>query len=402
MTRRTVRAGTAIAGGALALPVLLAVGAATPAGADDLPAAVTYEVTELEPLAGGTGVGASINNQGMVAGHSSLPDEGVVHATVWHDGVPTDLGTLGGPGTNSAVLWPGTNNRGTVVGVTETADLDPNGERWSCATFFGAVTEFACVGFVSDGGDMQPLPTFDGGTHGFATAVNNRDQVVGWAEVGEEDPTCNEPQLLGFQAAIWDTRRGTMSALPPLGDDTASAATAINDRGQVVGISGDCSNAVGGFSARHAVMWQDGQVTEIGDLGGDAWNTPMAINQQGLVVGFANQEGAEGGAFHEEAFRWTRQDGVEGLGMLDGDVRSQALGVNGRGQIVGLSRGPAGDTAVIWQDGGLTDLNTSAPGYDGHLVSANDVNDAGVITGRAISAETGQTVAFVATPTEQH
>src|SRR5690606_16432182 len=139
----------------------------------------------------------------------------------------------------------------------------------------------------------------------------------------DPDPTCNQQdQFLGFRAAMWDADTLRIRELPPLPGDSASAATAINDRGQVVGISGDCANAVGGFSARHAVLWEGGQVTEIGDLGGDAWNTPMAINSSGPVVGFANQ--TEGGAFNGEAFIWTRHNGVRGLGMLDGDVRSQA------------------------------------------------------------------------------
>ena len=45
-------------------------------------------------------------------------------------------------------------------------------------------------------------------------------------------------------------------------------ATAINDRGQVVGISGTCDQAVGRFTAAHAVIWEEGGVRDIGDLGG--------------------------------------------------------------------------------------------------------------------------------------
>jgi probable HAF family extracellular repeat protein len=398
MRRRELRLGTGLAGGALAVPLVLAVGAAAPAVAEPLPADVVYQITELAPPDGGASIGASINNPGVVAGYTRLPDEGVVHAAVWRHESMTDLGTLGGP--NSAVLWPVKNSSGIVVGVAETADIDPNDEAWSCSVFFGADTEHACVGFVWQDGEMAALPTF-GGTHGFATGVNNRGQVVGWAEVAETDRTCNQQdQFLGFRAALWDTTRDTMRELPPLAGDSASAATAINNRGQAVGISGDCANAVGGFSARHAVLWQDGAVTEIGDLGGEAWNTPMAINSSGTVVGFANQPGTVGAAFNEEAFVWTAADGVQALGMLDGDVRSQALGVNDAGQVVGLSRGAGGDTAVFWRDGHIVDLHTLAPGYDGRLLFANDVNNAGVITGTAISAETGQPVVFVATPVE--
>ncbi|MGH9120309.1 MAG: hypothetical protein ACRD0A_21300 [Acidimicrobiales bacterium] len=395
----TFRARAAVLRGALAIPMVIAIGATVPVRAESRPRTPVYEVVELGSLGGAPSGGSSINDRGWVAGFSNPGEEGITHATLWRHGRALDLLTLGGP--NSAVLWPVENERGILVGIAETADIDPRREIWSCGWLFPTDTDHVCRGFVWERGTMRPLPTH-GGTHGFAAGANNRGQVVGWAETADEDPTCNSPQVLGFHAALWDIRRDRITALPPLpGDDTASAATAINDRGQVVGISGTCANAVGGFSARHAVMWEDGDVIEIGDLGGDAWNTPMAINHRGVVVGFANQAGTEADRFNEEAFIWTERHGIRPLGMLPGDVRSQALGLNDRGDVVGLSRGTAGTRAVIWRDDVMTDLNTAAPGYDGHLDYANDINDAGVITGQARNAETGELVAFVATPTRR-
>src|SRR5207247_5814817 len=84
---------------------------------------------------------------------------------------------------------------------------------------------------------MQALPTL-GGNQGFATGVNSRDQVVGWAETTVHDPTCNSPQVLQFRAVLWQPQQGAMQQLPPLPGDSTSAATAINDKGQAVGISG--------------------------------------------------------------------------------------------------------------------------------------------------------------------
>jgi probable HAF family extracellular repeat protein len=389
--------------GGLAVPIVVVVGVVPSARAEHRDATAEYVITELGMLGGASGAGASsINNRGWVAGFSTvtLPDGGAMHATLWRAGVPTDLDTLGGR--NSAVLWPVKSNGGIVVGVAETADRDPRDEAWSCSVFFGVDTDRACVGFVWEQGEMRALDTL-GGTHGFATGANNRGQVVGWAERAEVDPSCNQTdQFLGFHAAVWDTRRGDrVRGLPPLPDDSASSATAINDRGQVVGISGDCADAVGGFTARHAVLWQDGVPRDIGDLGGEAWNTPMAINNDGVVVGFANSPDAEGDAFDYRAFIWTEQGGVRPLGALGPDTRSQALGINDDGQIVGLSRGAAGSRAVIWRDGVIRDLKALAPGYNGRLLFANDINDDGVITGQALSAATGQTVAFIATPTEE-
>jgi hypothetical protein len=96
------------------------------------------------------------------------------------------------------------------------------------------------------------------------------------------DPACVEPPELQFGAVLWGPRDDQIRELPPLpGGDTVSAATALNDRGQVVGISGICDQAVGRFSAIHSVLWEHGLPIEIGDLGGVAWNTPMAINHFG-------------------------------------------------------------------------------------------------------------------------
>lgn len=361
---------------------------------------VRYGVVEMPASAGGAvSRGNSINNLGTVAGFSNVADNQRRHAAVWRSGLFTDLGTLGGP--NSSVVWPGQNDRGTVVGIAETAELDPLGEEWSCSAFFPTVTGHVCRGFVWQDGAMTALPTF-GGNNGFATGVNDRGQVVGWAETTFRDPTCNAPQVLQFIAAMWEPRLGRMHKLMPLPGDSTSAATAINRRGQVVGISGACDVAVGRFSAKHPVMWDHGRVIDLGDLGGKSWNTAMAINDRGDVVGFANPPGDDDGAFNSRAFLWTRERGIENLGLLHPDDDfSEAFAINDRRQVVGLSCGAAGCRAFLWQEGEMTDLNALVgPGFPDVLVSAQDINDAGEITGRALQAGTGKTVPFIATPIE--
>jgi probable HAF family extracellular repeat protein len=401
---RSIRFSGAIPRGSLlvSLSLLLASTATLPAGARGQEP-TEYDITELGSLGGTDTAGISVSDGGLVAGYSRLAGDAVVHATVWRKGTAIDVGTLGGPGTNSAVLWPNYNNRGMVVGVAETDEIDPLGELWSCSAFFPSSTGHVCRGFVWERGEMRALPTH-GGTHGFAVTANNRGQVVGWAETAERDNTCTgRRQVLGFIGAVWDTRRGDrIQELPPLPgtDDKVSTGNAINDRGQVAGISGICDQAVGRLSARHMALWENGVPTEIESFGAGAWNTPMAINNKGVVVGFANAAGTQGITFNERPFLWTEQDGIDDLGTLDGDTRGQALGINNRGQVVGLSReaGGGGLTAVTWQNGEVIDLNSLAPGYDGHLLYANDINNAGVFTGQAISAESGEAVAFVATP----
>jgi probable HAF family extracellular repeat protein len=358
----------------------------------------TYFVTNLPSLGGSVSAGASINNRAWVAGSSNLAGDQTQHAALWRNGTISDLGTLGGP--NSGVLWPVKNDRGLIVGISQTAQPDPLGERWSCAAFFPAATGtgYQCLGFAWRDGVMRALPTL-GGTNGFATGANERGEIVGWAENTVHDPTCVAPQVLQFRAVIWGPKDDQIQELPPLPGDTVSAATAINNRGQVVGISGICDRAVGRFSAAHAVLWQDGKPIDLGGLGGVAWNTPMAINERGDVVGFANASAAAGGSFAAHAFLWTKHDGMRDLGTLPGDTTSQALGINDRREIVGTScDADFNCRAFLWREGHMTDLNTLVAGeYDATLLAANDINEAGRITGQALAAS-GELLAFVAVP----
>jgi probable HAF family extracellular repeat protein len=365
---------------------------------------IGYHVFKLRGLGGTISNGNGINNLGWVTGVSNLADDAVTHATLWVLGFPIDLGTLGAPGTNSAMIWPVKDIRGVMSGITEVPGEDPFNEAWSCSAFIPKTPGHICRGFVWERGEMRALPTL-GGTHGFATASNNRRQTVGWAENTVQDPSCNQvDQFLQFRAVVWGPGRDQIRELLPFGDDPTSAATAINDRGQVAGISGLCSNSVGGFSAIHAVIWEpDGTITNLGDLGGVAWNTPMAMNGRGDVVGFANAAGTEPpDRFNYRPFLWTTELGrMTDLGTLSGDTRGQALGINARRQVVGFSRG-AGFRGVIWENDTVTDLNTLiVAGSRDMITVAGDINDFGMITGTSVDAD-GVSSTFLAVPTRSH
>jgi probable HAF family extracellular repeat protein len=322
-----------------------------------LPAGVAqgseYRVTHLSSLGGTVSRGNSANDRGWVAGYSNLAGNASRHATLWLGGSVFDLGTLGGP--NSSVAWPVKNDRGLIAGIAQTATPDPLGENWSCSAFFPGATATGriCLGFLWEGGVMRALPTL-GGNNGFAAGANNRGQVVGWAENAVHDPTCVPPQVLQFRAVLWGPGSGRMRELPPLPGDSSGAATALNDRGQVVGISGTCDQAVGRFTAAHAVLWDDGHVTDIGNLGGTTWNTPMAINEQGDVVGFASQPGDDPDNPQLRAFLWTRRGGIRNLGTLPGDVYSEAHGINEQRQVVGISCDAAGNCRAFPPSSGRT------------------------------------------------
>ena len=374
-------------------------------------AKVQYHVSNLDTLGGTNSAGNSINDQSWVAGYSRLTGDQARHATLWRNGsTAEDLGTLAGPNNtlNSNVTWNVKNTAGIIVGISQTATPEPNGEHWSSAAFYGGAFGFINLGFVWEQGQMRGLPNFPGGNNGFATGANNLGQVVGWAENGVHDPTCCCTQVLQFRPAMWSLGppADQIHDLPLIPGDTSGAATAINDNGQIVGISGICDQAVGRHTARHAVLWENGTVTDIyPDAPAPWWNTPTAINQQGDVVGFAGDPAfVEGDILH--AFIWTKDNGIKALKPLRGrvpqHVDSEAYGINERRQVVGVSCDADGVDcrAVIWDHGVYpTDLNDFKGGYSARLETAKDINNLGEITGRAIDS-TGVRTAYKAVPVQ--
>ncbi len=168
--------------------------------------------------------------------------------------------------------------------------------------------------------------------------------------------------------------------------------------------------AIGAFSAKHALLWENGKVTQIGTLGGAGWNTPTAINNLGRVVGFSDLPGDVSGGkltFNFHAFLWTKEGGIQDLHTLPGDSLSEALDINDQGQIVGVSctANFASCRVFLWQDGVMKDLNSLIRnGSRLHLISAGGINDRREITGQACVLSDGactsssETPAFLAIP----
>src|SRR5438094_10131339 len=362
-----------------------------------------YQVSNLPSLGGTSSGGNSINDQSWVAGYSRRTDRNR-HATLWRNSLLTDLDTLGGP--NSSVTWNVKNTAGIIVGISQTADPEPLGEAWSSAAFYSTPNNVGYInlGFVWENDQMRGLLPFSGGDNSFATGANNFGQAVGWAENGVHDTACVSPQVLQFRPAVWTLGPDNIQDLPLISGDSSGAATAINDNGQIVGISGICDQAVGRHTAKHAVLWENGTVTDIyPNPPAPWWNTPTAINQRGDIVGFAgNPAFVEGDILH--AFIWTREDGIRHLKPLRNrtppHVDSEAYGINEARQVVGISCDAdfVDCRAVVWNHGNTpTDLNDFKGSYGPRLESAKDINDNGEITGRAIDTA-GVRTAYLAEP----
>jgi probable HAF family extracellular repeat protein len=393
--------------------ILLALGlvaasstSAAPANSQHHDQPIRYRVTVLPSLGGAVANsrGKSINDFGVVAGYSNAPN-GKRHAAAWAFGQKYDLGTLGvGLDLASSVAWPVKNNVGLISGISLTDDIDPNGgQGFSCSAgaFLANPGGNTCHGFLWAWGTMRDLKPLPGGNNSYATGTNNWGQTGGWAENGVADSSCVTTQVSQFMPVIWGPGRDQIRQLPLVSGDSSGSVTAINDVGQAVGISGSCDQAVGRESARHAVMWDHGNIVRIDNPNhAPYWNTPTTLTQRGAVAGFAGQPGDFDGNF-TRAFTWTRSGGWKWIDLLPGDIAAIGTGINERGQVVGYSNDATPlFHAWIWQNGrtaNLNDLVDRSNGFAGTLTLADDINDFGVITGRATDAD-GSRIAFIATP----
>lgn len=235
---------------------------------------------------------------------------------------------------------------------------------------------------------MKQLPTL-GGNNAIGASINGEGVAVGWAETNVADGSCILPQVYQFLPVVWGPNYNEARALPTFPGDADGAATALNDRGQIVGISGTCDTAIGAYSAKHALLWENGQPIEMQLFGGSGWNTPMAINNRGVVAGFANvpPDVVDGQLqITWTSFLWSKENGKTNIGVLTGDAYSEATGINDEGTVIGVSfaAGFASSRAYLYKDGQIEDLNKLAlPGSGLYLISTGDINDAGVITGQA-------------------
>jgi probable HAF family extracellular repeat protein len=361
-----------------------------------------YKVTDLGTEGNDNlGCAMSVNNQGwteMMAGKFEPGTQDFVPAKpligrvlIDVDGFKIDLGTLGGP--SSWMMWGEINDFGQVVGYSETAVPDPNGED-----ICGLGTHLTCRPFLWQFFHMSALPTL-GGNNGQASAINNHGQIVGFAENGTVDSSCpanttnNRLQL----PVLWENGHAQAKAKAlPTGSDPGGNALWINDKGQIVGFTGPCG------ATNHAVVWDkdNDNVNTLRDNGTGA--EAFGNNNRGQIVGFV---GSPDGGIPNGAL-W-QNDTLTNLGILPGDVGGIASGINNKGQVVGSNFDSKGNWshAFIWQDNVMTDLNTLFPASSNlRAVMANKINERGQISGMAIvqsGPDMGDVHAFLATPVRQ-
>lgn len=186
--------------------------------------------------------------------------------------------------------------------------------------------------------------------------INNLGQIVGSSQTSIQYLTWYEEH-----AFLWE--KGNMTDLGVLGV-YASSAQAINERGQIVGIS-----KISNYND-HAFLWEKGEMTDLGTLGGD-YSHATGINEVGQIVG--DSRISDGGDRH--AFLWEKGF-MHDLGTFGGE-ESFARDINNFGQVVGYASTADGNQhAFLWENGVMVDL---APASS--VSYAHAINERGQIVG---------------------
>ncbi len=178
----------------------------------------------------------AINKFGQVVVQSCNNVAGTCHSYIWKQGAFTELGTLGGQSTYAVDI----NNHGQVVGTSQNGYGEMHAFLW-------------------EKGHMTDLGTL-GGMRSVATAINDRGQIIGRSTDLQEQT----------HYVLWDN--GSMTDLGQL------VPGGINRRGEIVGSD---------LSYDSAEVFDRGTLTRLPlpdgwDLGGAS-----AVNDKGLIVGAA-------------------------------------------------------------------------------------------------------------------
>ena len=192
-----------------------------------------------------------------------------------------------------------------------------------------------------------------------------------------------------LSAAAYFYNGAQFQNLGTLGDAGASAY-AINDYGQVVGVSSLSSR---GYSMLLSKPPMNG--TPNLSLGSPCFQIQLSlINSKARSAGSSIAAGSMGvGPGH--AFLWTPAKGMVDLGTLSGDVSSLALGINNAGQVIGFSASSFVPTVsgrgFFWS---ATDSMIDLGAASGVTATPFAINNAGQVVGSA-SPPSGPSYAFL-------
>jgi probable HAF family extracellular repeat protein len=250
--------------------------------------------------------------------------------------------------------------------------------------------------------ELTPLGAFPGAHSTFATGMNDRGDVVGWAQFFGANP--------GIRAWSW-TASGGFVLLPQTPGQSNYRAVDINNDGVIAGDGGYDSGFLwryeGGTYTMLGAVPGDGRsfgyaLNEAGEIAGTSWafqlivpkkavlaapGRPLqvlaspgeatAINEPGQVAGWGTGSGFFG------AWRYTPGAGVQDLPPLGNNANHYPSAINNHGDVVGTATHANGNGGVpfLYTDaGGMQEL-----GDFGGNAGAAGINDHGEVTGNLSS-----------------
>lgn len=146
---------------------------------------------DLGTLGGTNSFALILNDSYQIVGQSQIAGDEIQHATLWNslDGQPVDLGSLG----SDSIAWF-INNAGTIVGESTMADGTTHATLWE-------------NGLLTDLNDYLPTELRAGGWYmGSAQAINEQGAIVGWLNHVDPTNTTGASFLLTpvpLPAAVW-------------------------------------------------------------------------------------------------------------------------------------------------------------------------------------------------------
>lgn len=287
-------------------------------------AAASYQVTVIGPA---NSAAYDINRSGQIAGN--LQDGSEASRAFYYDGdTVQDLGTLAGAAYSMA---GGLNDSGTVVGTS--GPTDGPGQRH---------------GFIYANGVLANLSTSLETT---ATRINNSGIVVGMALVTNSfDP---EGGPAHHAASFYPG--GLLDLTDGIGHPSrVSEAKDINEAGTAVGTVHDDYQ----FAEPIPFMFREGAMLYLG--GGNHWyGAAFAINNHDQVVGRTYGMRENGGADITQTHAVMYDDGdVVDLGALREGGNSGAWDINDAGHVVGWTDSVAGASAFLYRNGEMVLLDS--------------------------------------------
>jgi len=247
---------------------------------------------------------------------------------------------------------------------------------------------FSSVSSFANAASIIGLGGLGGSTRSFASAISADGSTV----VGNAYYSPGKQEAFIYQNGVMS---GLGSFNGSLGAGENSEATSVSGDGSIV--VGATVALVDGTYRNEAFVYQNGEMTGLGDLPGGSGGGPvsiaLAISDDGsTIVGSGTSDSGSSATYYNEAFVY--QNGVmTGLGNLpvgSGDLLfDRALGVSADGSIIvghaqSDSLGSPGYEAVIYQNGVVTPLGDLPGGtYSG---AARDVLTDGTVFGYSNSA----------------